>query len=397
MSGPLSGITVLDATRILSGPFCTMLLSDLGARVVKVESPGKGDMARRMGPFAGEDAAYFMSVNRGKESVTLNLFSERGQELFGRMAEQADVVVENYVPGTMERLGLGYAQLKKANPRLIYASISGFGQDGPYASRPALDIITQAMGGLMSVTGELDGPPLRTGASLGDSIAGLFAALAIVSAFHQRQQTGQGQYVDVAMLDCQVTMMENAFSRYFATGETPGRLGSRHPSACPFQDFAAADGDLVVGLLTDDLEPWRRFCMAVELEDLADDPRFGDNRARVTNQEALESLLAAQFAQQPVHYWLERMETASIPCAPVQTVDQVAVDPQIVHRGMIVEVPHPKLGTWRVANTPFRFSNASAGAQGPPPILGEHTEAVLHEWLGLRAEEFDALRESGSI
>ncbi|MDA1215842.1 MAG: CaiB/BaiF CoA-transferase family protein, partial [Chloroflexi bacterium] len=268
MSGPLNDITVLDVSRVLSGPFCTMLMRDLGARVIKIESPRRGDMARHMGPLVDEksgDAAYFVSINRGKESVGLDIFTTQGQELLKRLASKADVLVENYVPGTMAGLGLDYASLKADNPRLVYASISGFGQDGPYAQRTALDIIVQAMGGLMSVTGEPDGPPLRPGASLGDSTAGLFTGMAILAALHEREQTGAGQHIDMSMLDCQVTLMENAFSRYFATREEPERLGSRHPAAAPFQAFETSDGHIVVALLTDDEAAWARFCVAVGL------------------------------------------------------------------------------------------------------------------------------------
>ena len=400
MPGPLSDITVLDVSRVLSGPFCTMLLRDLGARVIKVESPRRGDMARHMGPLADEksgDAAYFVSINRGKESVGLDLFTPEGQELLKRLASQVDVLVENYIPGTMARLGLDYASLKADNPRLVYASISGFGQDGPYAQRPALDIIVQAMGGLMSVTGEADGAPLRPGASLGDSTAGLFTGMAILAALHEREGTGAGQHIDTSMLDCQVTLMENAFSRYFATGEEPGRLGSRQPAAAPFQAFETDDGHIVVALLTDDAAAWTRFCNAVGLPMLADDPRFADNRLRTANHGDLEPPLAERFRTQTTDAWLERLQDAGIPCAPVNTVSQVAADPQVAHRGMIREIPHATLGSWRVANTPFRFSASEAGAQGASPALGEHTDTVLRGDLGLSAREIEELREKGVI
>jgi CoA:oxalate CoA-transferase len=397
VESPLSGIKVLDTTRVLSGPFCTMLLSDLGAQVVKVESPGRGDMARRMGPEAGGDSAYFMSVNRGKQGVALDIFTKPGQELFRRLAQRADVVVENYVPATMARLGLDYPRLQAINPRLIYASISGFGQDGPYAQRPALDIIVQAMGGIMSVTGESDSPPQRPGASLGDSTAGLFTALAIVSALHQRQRTGTGQQIDISMLDCQVTMMENAFSRYFATGQEPGRIGSRHPAASPFQAFATSDGHLVVALLTDDTATWHGFCAAIERDDLAQNPRFGDNASRLRNHHLLEPILAELFRTLPTQHWLTRLEAAHVPCGPVNSVAQVAHDPQVAHRGMLAEIPHGSLGSWRVANTPFKLSGGHTGPQGSAPGLGEHTEAVLSEWLGLSSEELDALRADGTV
>jgi CoA:oxalate CoA-transferase len=397
MPGPLSGITVLDVSRVLAGPFCTMLLADLGASVVKIESPGRGDMARRMGPMVGEDAAYFMSINRGKQSVTLDIFANEGPQLFRRLASQVDVLVENYVPGTMERLGLGYDALKISNPKLVYASISGFGQNGPYANRPALDIIVQAMGGIMSVTGNPDSPPIRPGVSLGDSVAGMFSALAITSALHQRNSTGTGQHIDTSMLDCQVTLMENAFSRYFATGEVPEKLGSRHPAASPFQAFSTADGYIVVAILSDDTLLWERFCHAVDAPELAHNPRFADNRTRIENQHLLEQLLTERFTLKPSAHWLERLEQAGVPCAPVNTIAQAADDPQVAHRDMLVDIPHHELGAWRVANTPFRFSDAATGPQGGAPRLGQDTNQVLTTWLGLSEHDLTELRAAGTI
>ena len=385
MDGPLRDVKVLDVSRILSGPFCTMLLADMGADVVKVERPPTGDLARRLGPLIGDDTSYFVSVNRGKRSVGLDIFEEGGREAFKQLAAKADVLVENYAPGTLAQLGLDYAELARENPRLIYASITGFGQEGPYAQMPALDAVVQAMGGLMSVTGELGGAPLRPGVSLGDSLAGLFAALSITTALYQRSVTGRGQYIDTAMLDCQVTLMENPLGRYFATGEVPGRIGSRHPAAAPFQTFDTTDGQVVVALLSDDPELWRGFCVAIEHPTLADDSRFSDNRARVANRAALEEVLDAAFARQTTEEWLRRLSAAHIPAGPVTDVGQLAEDPQVVSRRMIAEIPHAQLGTWRVANTPFRFSEAETGPAGPSPRLGEHTDAVLADWLGDQA------------
>ncbi len=385
MNGPLRDIKVLDVSRILSGPFCTMLLADLGADVVKIERPPGGDLARRLGPLVGDDTSYFVSVNRGKRAVSLDIFDDADRETFKRLAAKADVLVENYAPGTLGRLGLGYADLASDNPRLVYASITGFGQEGPYAQLPALDAVVQAMGGLMSVTGEAGGAPLRPGVSLGDSLAGLFAALSITTALYQRSATGRGQYIDTAMLDCQVTLMENPLGRYFATGEVPGRIGSRHPAAAPFQTFDTADGQVVVALLSDDPQLWRAFCAAIARPTLADDSRFSDNRSRVANRTALEEVLDAAFAENPTEEWLRRLSAVGVPAGPVTDVGQLAVDPQVVSRGMIAEVPHTQLGTWRVANTPFRFSEAETGPAGPSPRLGEHTDAVLADWLGEQA------------
>jgi CoA:oxalate CoA-transferase len=304
-SGPLAGITVLEVGHILSGPFCTMLLADLGAKVIKVERPNLGDEARRLGPQVGGDSAYFMSVNRGKKSITVDLSRQSGQKLARELCKRVDVLVENFVPGTMQKLGLEYERLSALNPRLKYASISGFGQSGPYAHHPALDIIVQAMGGIMSLTGEPNGQPLRPGASLGDSLAGLFAALAIVVALLERVRTGKGQCVDISMLDCQVTMMENAFSRYFATAEVPGRLGSRHPAAVPFQSFATQDGYIVVALISDKSEPWNRFCTAIGHPELLNDSRFSDAPSRVQNYDVLVPLIEEAIRKRTSRDWLE--------------------------------------------------------------------------------------------
>ncbi|MSQ21875.1 MAG: CoA transferase [Dehalococcoidia bacterium] len=396
-TGPLHGVRVLDISRILSGPFCTMLLADLGAEVVKVEQPMTGDPARHLGPQVGGDAAYFMSVNRGKKSITLNIFSEEGQRLLCALVPHFDVLVENYVPGMMARLGLGYDRVKELNPRLVYASISGFGQDGTYAHRPALDIIVQAMGGMMSVTGEQGGPPLRPGASLGDSVAGMFVGMAIVSALFDRERSSHGQHIDISMLDCQVTMMENAFSRYFATGEVPGPLGSRHPAAAPFQAFRASDGYFVVAMLTDREDTWLRFCNAVGVPELGKDHRFLDNLSRMNNYDVLNAILQKTFLEKPVAFWLEALSGANLSCGPVNDIAAVASDPQVLHRGMVATIPHKRLGTWRVANTPFRLSHGASGPAGPSPDLGEHTEEVLGGLLRMSEDEISRLRKAGVL
>ena len=397
MNGPLSGIRVLDVSRILSGPFCTMLLADLGAEVVKVEKPGAGDPARTLGPAVGDDSAYFISVNRGKKSITLDLSLQEGQWMFQRLVPHFDVLVENFVPGTMARFGLDYQRLEKLHPGLVYASISGFGQDGPAAARPALDIIVQAMGGIMSVTGEPGGEPIRPGASLGDSVSGLFTALTIVSALWQRQVSGHGQYIDMSMLDCQVTMLENAFSRYFATGQVPGPLGTRHPSATPFQAFRAKDTDFVVALITDDIATWRRLCQSIGRPDLGDDPRFADNAGRTKHVDFLDDAMQEVFRSQTASYWLTRLTEAGIPCGPVNDIKSVIDDPQVRYRGMLAAIPHASAGTWQVANTPFRLSGSTTGPAGASPRLGEHTRQVLGELLGLSVQELDSLRSNGVI
>jgi CoA:oxalate CoA-transferase len=338
-----------------------------------------------------------MSVNRGKRSISLDIFKEEGQRLIRALAKGVDVLLENYVPGTMARLGLDYPSLRKENPGLVYASITGFGQDGPYARSPALDVVVQAMGGIMSVTGEQGGPPARPGASLGDSVAGLFAALAIVAALRNRDRAGGGEYIDISMLDCQVTMMENAFARYFATGRVPEAVGSRSPTVTPFQAFATRDGYITVALLTDDLGQWRGFCDAIGARELAEDPRFSDNRSRTDHHGELEGLLQGVFKDKASEEWLVALRGAGVPCGPVYDMAQVAQDPQVMHRKMLVEVPHPRGGTLKVANTPFKFATAPAGASGPPPTLGWDTEAVLQARLGLSAGEIEQLRDSGVL
>ena len=394
---PLAGITVIDVSNILSGPFCTMLLADLGAKVIKVERPKVGDQSRRLGPRVDGDSAYFMSVNRGKKSVTIDLSRELGQILIRKLCEHADVFVENFTPGTTKEFRLDYSNLSKVNPRLVYASISGFGQNGPYAHNPAFDIIVQAMGGLMSVTGEPGGRPIRPGVSLGDSLAGIFAALAIVVALWEREHTGHGRYLDISMLDCQVTLMENAFSRLFATGKVPGPLGSRHPAAVPFQAFPTLDGYIVVAIISDDGNVWSRFCRAMSHPELANDPRFSEAVARVKNYQELAEIIESTLREKPSQEWLNTFSKLQIPCGPVNRIDAVTKDPQVVQRHMIAEIPHKRLGNWRVANTPFRSDDAASRPQGPSPDLGEHTEEVLHELLKLSAAEIAKLRSQSAI
>jgi CoA:oxalate CoA-transferase len=374
-----------------------MLLADLGARVIKVERPKVGDQSRRLGPQVNGDSAYFMSVNRGKKSVTIDLSREAGQNLIRRLYERADVFVENFTPGTMKRLGLDYSQLSTVNPRAVYASISGFGQSGPYTRNPAFDIIVQAMGGLMSVTGEPGGRPIRPGVSLGDSVAGIFAALAIVVALWERERTGHGRHLDVSMLDCQVTLMENAFSRFFATGKVPGPLGSRHPAAVPFQAFSTLDGYIVVAIISDDGNVWSRFCEAINHPELANDSRFRDGVARVENYQELSEIIEDTLREKPSQEWLNRFSSLEIPCGPVNKIDAVTIDPQVLQRHMIAEIPHKRFGKWRVANTPFRFDDTASKPQGSSPDLGEHTEETLQELLKLSSTEIAKLRSQAAI
>ncbi|MBU1700181.1 MAG: CoA transferase [Candidatus Eisenbacteria bacterium] len=391
---PLAGLLVLDLSQILSGPYCTMLLADLGAEVIKIEPPG-GDRARDIGPMAGPDSSYFISVNRGKKSVVIDLQTIEGRELFLRMVDHADGLVENFRPGVLDRLGLGHEVLLSRNPRLIYASITGFGHTGPYAQKPAFDIIVQALGGIMSVTGEPGGPPLRPGVSQGDSVAGMFAAIAILAALQHRERTSLGQWIDMSMLDGQVTLMENAFARFFATGDVPGPLGSRHPALTPFQAFPTADGFIVVALLHDNPEIWRRFVELMDCAELSADPRFCDGRYRTENYAALAPMLTEAFKQRSTGEWLIRLSRADISCAPVQNVAEAAEDPQVREREMLKDIPRGDGGKLTVANTPFRFQTARTGPQGPAPGLGEHTDGVLRDLLKLSPAELMKLRTIG--
>jgi CoA:oxalate CoA-transferase len=350
-SGPFADVTVVDLTRVLAGPFCTMVLADLGARVIKVERPGTGDDARGFGPFAGGVSAYFASLNRGKESIALDLKREADRAVFEALLERADVLVENFRPGTLERLGYGWEALRARYPRLVYAAVSGFGHSGPYAERPAYDVIVQAMGGIMSLTGWPGGPPTRVGTSIGDIAAGLFAAVGIGAALHQRAATGAGTKVDVAMLDAQVAILENAIARHQATGEVPGRLGSRHPSIAPFAAFAAQDGSLVIAAGTDAL--FTALCRTLERPALAADPRFATNEARVRHVDALQAELEAALAARPVAEWLIRLEAAEIPCGPIQDIAQVLADPQIAARNMLI-----RAGGLAMAANPIKLSTS---------------------------------------
>jgi len=359
-SGPFADVTVIDLTRVLAGPFCTMVLADLGARVVKVERPGSGDDARGFGPFADGRSAYFASLNRGKESIALDLKREADRAVFEALLERADVLAENFRPGAMERLGYGWDALRARYPRLIYAAVSGFGHTGPYAERPAYDVIVQAMGGIMSLTGWPGGPPTRVGTSIGDIAAGLFTAVGIGAALHQRAATGVGAKLDVAMLDAQVAILENAIARHQATGEVPGRLGSRHPSIAPFAAFAAADGALVIAAGTDAL--FGALCRAVERPALAADPRFASNEARVRNVDALHAELESALAARPVAEWLARLQAAEIPCGPIQDVAQVLADPQVAARNMLI-----RSGALHMAGNPIKLSTSPHPAEPPPP------------------------------
>jgi CoA:oxalate CoA-transferase len=395
--GPLDGIRVIDLTQVLFGPFATMLLGDMGAEIIKIERPEIGDIARGNGPVVNGVSTYFLSLNRGKKSVTLNLATRPGAEVLLKLAGTADVLVENYKPGTMEKLGLGYEKVRKINPRIIYVSGSGFGQYGPYAGKPAYDVVVQAMGGVMSITGEEGGPPVRPGVSYGDIAAGLFLCTATLAALQERHQSGQGQYVDISMLDCQVTVQENAFVRYLNTGEIPRALGTRHPVMTPFQTFPTQDGYIAVALRGGVNDQWPLFCAVIDRVDIIDDPRFTDGWSRTQNYPALEPILTAAMKTRTTQKWMEALEQAGIPCGPVNDIAQAADDPQIAARDMIVIVQHPEAGEFKLVNSPFKFSRTPCKVEHVSPELGEHTEDVLKQLLGMTPEEIGKLKDSGAI
>jgi len=383
----LEGIKVLDLTRVLAGPYCTMMLADFGANIIKIEPPGVGDDSRSFGPFVGKESAYFMSLNRNKRSITLNFKSEDEINLFREMVKQADVVVENYRPGTMEKFGLGYDELKKINPKIIYAACSGFGHSGPYMLKPAYDIVVQAMGGIMSITGAEGGEPTRVGASIGDIIAGMFTAYGVMLGLFHRERTGEGQKVDVGMLDCQLAVLENAISRYTTSGVVPTPLGNRHPSITPFASFAAKDGHLIVGAGNDRL--WERLCNLIGCPELVKDERFNNNGNRTNNAKELMVILNNIFITKTIKEWLELLEKAELPCAPINTIDQIVNDPHIKAREMMVEIEHPIAGHQKMAGVPVKMSATPGQVEFHAPLLGQHTAEILLEMFGWDQEKTD--------
>lgn len=392
---PLEGLVVLDLSRVLAGPYTAMMLGDFGADIIKIEPPQVGDDSRAFGPFIGKESAYYMSLNRNKRSMTLNLKEQAARDLFKAMVKKADVVLENYRPGTMEKFGLGYDELKKINPKLIYAACSGFGHTGPYMDKPAYDIIVQAMGGIMSITGEEGGNPTRVGASVGDIIAGLFTTIGLTMALYHRSLTGEGQKIDVGMLDCQVAVLENAISRYFVNGVAPKPLGNRHPSITPFESFTASDGYVIVGAGNDRL--WNKLCSLLGKPELAYDARFDTNANRTKNVRELKVILDGIFQAKTIDEWLQALEAAGIPCAPINTVDKVVNDPQVKARDMIVEIEHPLAGKLHIPGIPIKMSATPGSIDTPAPLLGQHTFEILNELLGLSEAEVKSLYDKNVL
>lgn len=386
----LENVVVLDLTRVLAGPYASMMFADFGANVIKIESPKGGDDSRAFGPFVGKESAYFMSLNRGKRSMTLNLKEAKAKEIFKEMVKKADVVLENYRPGTMEKLGLGYDVLKEINPKIIYTACSGFGHTGPYSSKPAYDVIVQGMGGIMSITGQEGGEPTRVGASVGDVTAGLFAVIGTLTALYTREVTGIGQKVDVAMLDCQVAILENAIARYVTSGVAPQPIGNRHPSITPFEAFKAKDGYIIIAVGNDRL--WSDFCNLINRPDLIQDERFVTNPKRTENQKALKAILDTVFPEKTVDEWIAALDNAGIPCGPINTIDRVMSNEQIIARDMIVETDHPTAGKVKMAGVPIKMSETPGTIERPAPLLGQHTEEILSEVLGISSEEVAQLK-----
>jgi glutaryl-CoA transferase len=394
--GPLDGVRVLDLTRVVAGPYCSMFLGDLGAEVVKVEQPGVGDDTRGWGPpFAGGESAYYLCINRNKQSLALDLKSQRVRELLRELVKVADVVIENFRPGTMERLGLGEKELRAINPRLIYASLTGFGADGPMSDWPGYDLIVQAWGGLMSITGTPDGEPVKVGVAIIDLIAGLMLGKAITAALFAREKIGVGQRIDTSLLEAEVASLINVGSNYLIGGKVPTRWGNAHPNIVPYQNFQTADGYLVIGVASEVI--WKRFCQAIGRSDLTDDRRFADNSKRVEHRVSLIALLSEMFLERTNDAWFRLLSEAEVPCAPVQTIDQVFQAPQVLHRRMLMEVEHPTAGKVPMAGIPVKFSVTPASVRMPPPLLGEHNSEILKNWLGMSAGEIDELKREKII
>jgi len=407
MPGPLSHIRALDLSRVLAGPWCGQNLADLGAEVIKIERPEKGDDSRAFGPpwlkdRSGRDtkeSAYFASTNRGKKSVTVNISKPDGQNIVRNLARQSDVLIENYKVGDLARYGLGYDDLRKLNPRLVYASVTGFGQTGPHRERPGYDFMIQGMGGVMSITGERDdlpgGGPQRVGIPIADIMTGMYATIAICAALAHRERSGTGQHLDLALLDTQVGILANQGMNYLATGVPPGRIGNAHPNIVPYQPFKARDGDVILACGNDNL--FNKFCEVAGCQHLARDARFATNSKRVENREAITSLLAEIFARRTTQEWCDALEAAGVPNGPINNLKQVFEEPQVIARGMKIELEHSLAGKVPLIASPMKFSGTPLEHKAPPPTLGQHTDQVLRGLLGFDDAEIARLRANGVI
>jgi len=393
---PLSGYRVLDLSRILAGPYCTMIRGDQGADVIKVERPGTGDDTRTWGPpFAGGESAYYLSCNRNKRSITVDLKNPAGAELVREIAKLSDVFIENFTPGLTKRFGLDYDSLRELNPRLVYCSISAYGQDGPYRDRPGYDMVLSAVGGLMWITGERDGNPCKVGVAITDVLTGVYASGAITAALLWRERSDLGQYIDCSLLDAQVSALANIGSNYLVAGQEATRWGTAHESIVPYQVFAAKDRPIAIAVANQKL--WVNFCRLVGKEEWLEDPRFETNPKRVENRAAMLPLVAEVMAAKSCDEWMELFVQAAIPCGPVNDMQHLFSDPQVLHREMIAEVSHPTLGTLRMAGIPIKYSVTPGAIRRAPPLLGEHTDEVLTEVLGYSSDRIAALRRQGAL
>jgi crotonobetainyl-CoA:carnitine CoA-transferase CaiB-like acyl-CoA transferase len=407
MAGPLSHVRVLDLSRVLAGPWAGQNLADLGAEVIKVERPGIGDDSRAFGPpwvkdrdgRETKDSAYFTSANRGKKSITVNVAKPAGQELIRALTRKCDVLIENYKHGDLARYGLGYEDLKGVNPRLIYCSVTGFGQTGPYRERPGYDFMIQGMGGMMSVTGEPDGVPgggpQRAGVPIADIITGMYASIAICAALAHRAETGAGQHLDLALLDSQIALLAYQNTNYFSTGKPPKRIGNLHPNIVPYQPFRSSDGEVIVACGNDNL--FRKFCEAAGCSELAQDPRFATNGKRVENRLEITRLIQEIFSRKTTAEWLTLLESAGVPNGPINNLAQVFEEPQVKARGVKIELDHPAAGKLPLVGSPMRFSGTPLEYRLAPPLLGEHTDEVLRELLGKNPAEIEKLRDGGVL
>ncbi|MBN1471991.1 MAG: CoA transferase [Syntrophaceae bacterium] len=395
MAGPLEGVKVLSFGRVLSGPYAAMLMADMGADVIKIEDPVKGDLSRGNTPYIGDLSSYFLSVNRGKKSIAINLRDEKAKELIKKILPQMDILIENYRPGIMKKMGFDYDSVKQLNPRTIYVSISGFGQFGEYSQKPAYDLIAQSMGGTVSITGEPGRFPVRVGYSIGDIGAALYATVATMAALYERERTGMGQHIDVAMLDAQVAFCENAFARFFATGNIPQPIGTKHPLVAPFQIFPTQTDDMAVVTFKD--EDWINLCKVIGKEAWIEDKRFNKMDGRMANYATLEPMLIEVFRQKTRDEWLALFEQTGVITSPVNNIKQVVMDRHVNSREMILEVKHKRLGKLKVVGTPMKFSRTPCSITKASPDLGEHTDEVLREMLGMSAEDILGLKENGSI
>ena len=394
--GPLTGLTVIDLTRVLSGPYCTMMLADMGARVIKIEQPGKGDDTRGWGPpFQSGESSYFMSINRNKESLTLNLKHPDARGVLEGLLEKADVLVENFRPGTMERMGLGYPDLSPRWPGLVYCSVSGFGQTGPRRSEPGYDAVMQGEGGLMSITGPGDGPAYRLGIAIADITSGMFAAYGVAMALLARHRTGKGQFVDIGMLDSVAALLTYQAGIYFATDTAPTRMGNRHPTIVPYETLEAADGEFVVAVGNEQL--WQSFNTLLGLEELTDDPRFATNQDRVAHRDELRPILVERLQSKTAAEWTEVLKAAGIPCGAVRDLEQVFTDPQILERAMVVALDHPVAGAIKALGVPIKLQDTPGAVRVPPPTLGQHTDQILRGDLGYGAEDIERLRQDSAV